>query len=169
MAPQISICQYLYLTHTLKWCNYMFPWPMNQTVFCYSVFSHFTTSPSSSSSSSPRLFALSGVAGMAMNIQYTCVHKRVHHPSSMSVSIAFFSVLSFLTGPTFTDPLTCSFLILPFFVTTHINLIHLQSRFLSFFVVDHVHHQSMLRKMCEEYSFHSSILHARHVVLLNKI
>ena len=35
--------------------------------------------------------------------------------------VSLFYVIFFLTGATFTDPLTCSFLILSFFVTPHIH------------------------------------------------
>ena len=65
-------------------------------------------------------------------------------PSSLFLTCPYhfslFCVIFFVTGATFTDPLTSSFLILSFFVTPHIHLsiIHLQSPFFGFFVVDHV-------------------------------
>ena len=53
-----------------------------------------------------------------------------------------FSLIFSLTGATFTDPLTCSFLILSFFVNPHIHrsilISFMSSLFPWFFVVDHV-------------------------------
>ena len=54
-----------------------------------------------------------------------------------SYLFSLFSVMFFVTGATFTDPLKCSFLILTFFVIPHIHrsiLVHLQSSFLSMIV-----------------------------------
>ena len=56
--------------------------------------------------------------------------------------VPLFPVIFFVTGATFTDPLTCSFLILSFIVTPYIHLSVLisftSSLFSGLFVVDHV-------------------------------
>ena len=42
-------------------------------------------------------------------------------PSSLNMSVPAFSLIFFVAGATFTDPLACLFLILSFFVTPHIH------------------------------------------------
>ena len=60
----------------------------------------------------------------------------------MSVPLHSFLRDILVTGATFTDPLTCSFLILSFFVTPHIHLIiiisFISSIFSWLFFIDHV-------------------------------
>ena len=71
---------------------------------------------------------LCGVLYSCPSLSYWYIyHSSYHVPFfsflDMSVPLSLFSVIFFVIGATFTNPLTCSFMILSFFVTPHIHLI----------------------------------------------